>query len=204
LPEAQFGYPVTGATTVGIACKDGVVLASEKRVTYGFSIMTKAGKKVFAINNRLGVAFAGLISDSQAVLRRISAETNLYELETHKPMSVRAMAKILANLLYAQRAYPVYTETMVGGMDEDGAKLFVLDPLGSMIEDRYAALGTGGAIAIGIVESAYSPEMGVEAGKDLAIRAVRAAISRDVASGDGVDVLVISRQGAIEETLPAK
>ena len=204
MPEAQFGYPVTGATTVGIACKDGVVLASEKRVTYGFSIMTKAGKKVFAINNRLGVAFAGLISDSQAVLRRISAETNLYELETHKPMSVRAMAKILANLLYAQRAYPVYTETMVGGMDEDGAKLFVLDPLGSMIEDRYAALGTGGAIAIGIVESAYSPEMGVEAGKDLAIRAVRAAISRDVASGDGVDVLVISRQGAIEETLPAK
>jgi len=204
LPEAQFGYPVTGATTVGIACKDGVVLASEKRVTYGFSIMTKAGKKVFAINNRLGVAFAGLISDSQAVLRRISAETNLYELETHKPMSVRAMAKILANLLYAQRAYPVYTETMVGGMDENGAKLFVLDPLGSMIEDRYAALGTGGAIAIGIVESAYSPEMGVEAGKDLAIRAVRAAISRDVASGDGVDVLVISRQGAIEETLPAK
>lgn len=204
MPEAQFGYPVTGATTVGIACKDGVVLASEKRVTYGFSIMTKAGKKVFAINNRLGVAFAGLISDSQAVLRRISAETNLYELETHKPMSVRAMAKILANLLYAQRAYPVYTETMVGGMDENGAKLFVLDPLGSMIEDRYAALGTGGAIAIGIVESAYSPEMGVEAGKDLAIRAVRAAISRDVASGDGVDVLVISRQGAIEETLPAK
>ncbi|MCQ8892115.1 MAG: archaeal proteasome endopeptidase complex subunit beta [Candidatus Methanosuratincola sp.] len=204
MPEAQFGYPVTGATTVGIACKDGVVLASEKRVTYGFSIMTKAGKKVFAINNRLGVAFAGLISDSQAVLRRISAETNLYELETRKPMSVRAMAKILANLLYAQRAYPVYTETMVGGMDEDGAKLFVLDPLGSMIEDRYAALGTGGAIAIGIVESAYSPEMGVEAGKDLAIRAVRAAISRDVASGDGVDVLVISKQGAIEETLPAK
>ncbi|MEN3035332.1 MAG: archaeal proteasome endopeptidase complex subunit beta [Candidatus Methanosuratincola sp.] len=204
MPEAQFGYPVTGATTVGIACKDGVVLASEKRVTYGFSIMTKAGKKVFAINNRLGVAFAGLISDSQAVLRRISAETNLYELETHKPMSVRAMAKILANLLYAQRAYPVYTETMVGGMDEDGAKLFVLDPLGSMIEDKYAALGTGGAIAIGILESAYSPEMGVEAGKELAIRAVRSAISRDVASGDGVDVLAISKQGATEETLPAK
>jgi proteasome beta subunit len=204
LPEAQFGYPVTGATTVGIACKDGVVLASEKRVTYGFSIMTKAGKKVFAINDRLGVAFAGLISDSQAVLRRISAETNLYELETRKPMSVRAMAKILANLLYAQRAYPVYTETMVGGMDEEGAKLFVLDPLGSMIEDRYAALGTGGAIAIGIVESAYSPEMGVDAGKELAVRAVKAAIARDVASGDGVDVLVISKQGAREETLPAK
>lgn len=204
MPEAQFGYPVTGATTVGIACKDGVVLASEKRVTYGFSIMTKAGKKVFAINDRLGVAFAGLISDSQAVLRRISAETNLYELETRKPMSVRAMAKILANILYAQRVYPVYTETMVGGIDEEGARLFVLDPLGSMIEDKYAALGTGGAIAIGIVESAYSAEMGVDAGKELAVRAVRAAIARDVASGDGVDLLVISKQGAREETLPAK
>lgn len=204
MPEAQFGYPITGATTVGVVCKDGVVLASEKRVTYGFSIMTKAGKKVFAINSRLGVAFAGLISDSQAVLRRISAETNLYELETHKPMSVRAAAKILANILYAQRAYPVYAETIVGGVDEGGAKLFVLDPLGSMIEDKYAALGTGGAIAIGIIESSYRPDMGVEEGVELAVKAIRAAISRDVASGDGVDVLTISSKGAKEETYPAK
>ncbi|MDI9644167.1 MAG: archaeal proteasome endopeptidase complex subunit beta [Candidatus Verstraetearchaeota archaeon] len=204
MPEAQFGYPVTGATTVGMVCKDGVVLASEKRVAYGFSIMTKSGKKVFPINDRMGVAFAGLISDSQAVLRRLAAEINLYELETHKTMSVKAAAKILANILYAQRAYPVFTETMVGGKEEGGARLFVLDPLGSMIEDKYAALGTGGAVAIGIIESSYTPDLSVSSGRELAVKAVRAAISRDVASGDGIDVLLISREGATEATYPAK
>jgi proteasome beta subunit len=193
-----------GATTIGIVCRDGVVLASEKRIAYGFSIMSKSGKKVFPIGDRIGVGFAGLISDAQAVLRRISAEVRLYELEFHKTMGVRAAAKLLSNMLYSQRYFPVFTETMVGGVDEDVGRLFILDQLGSMIEDRYASIGSGGAIAIGIVEQGYSKDFGVKDGKELAIKAVRAAISRDVASGDGVDVLIIGKDGVKEEFYPAK
>ncbi|MGC8935764.1 MAG: archaeal proteasome endopeptidase complex subunit beta [Candidatus Methanomethylicaceae archaeon] len=204
MPEAQIGYPPVGATTVGIVCKDGVVLASEKRISYGFSIMSKAGKKVFLVNDRLGVAFAGLVSDAQAVLRRLSAEVRLYELEYHTRMSVRSAAKLLANLLYLQRYYPVFTETIVGGVDEDGNRLFVLDQLGSLIEDKFAALGTGGAMAISVIEDGYKEDMSAREGKDLAVKAVRAAISRDVASGDGVDVVVISKEGSKEEFFPAK
>lgn len=204
MPEAQFGYPIMGATTIGIVCKDGVVLASEKRIAYGFSIMSKSGKKVFPIGNRIGIGFAGLISDAQAVLRRISAEVRLYELEFHKTMGVKAAAKLLSNMLYSQRYFPVFTETMVGGMDEEGGKLFLLDQLGSMIEDRYAAIGSGGAIAIGIVEQGYGKDCGVKEGKELAIKAVRAAIARDIASGDGVDVLIIYKDGVKEEFHPAK
>ena len=202
--EARFEYPSAGATTVGIVCKDGVVLASEKRIAYGFSIMTKAGKKVFAINDRIGVAFAGLISDAQAVLRRISAESRLYELECHTGMGVKSTAKLLANILYSQRYYPYFTETLVGGKDQEGCKLFILDPLGSMIGDQYAALGTGGSMAISIIEENYRESMGVKEGRELAVKAIRAAISRDVASGDGIDVLVISGDGAKEESLPVK
>jgi proteasome beta subunit len=193
-----------GATTIGIVCKDGVILASEKRIAYGFSIMSKSGKKVFPIGNRLGVGFAGLISDAQAVLRRISAEVRLYELEFHKVMGVKAAAKLLSNMLYSQRSFPVFTETMVGGMDEDGGKLYILDQLGSMIEDKYAAIGSGGAIAIGIVEQGYSKDCSLKDGKELAIKAVRAAIARDVASGDGVDVLILNKDGVKEESYPAK
>lgn len=204
MPEAQFGYPIMGATTIGIVCKDGVVLASEKRIAYGFSIMSKSGKKVFPISNRIGVGFAGLISDAQAVLRRISAEVRLYELEFHKTMGVKAASKLLSNMLYSQRYFPVFTETMVGGMDEEGGKLFILDQLGSMIEDRYAAIGSGGSIAIGIVEQGYGKDFGVKEGKELAIKAVRAAIARDIASGDGVDVLILCKDGVKEEFHPAK
>jgi proteasome beta subunit len=204
LPEAQIGYPPVGATTVGIVCKDGVVLASEKRISYGYSIMSKAGKKVFLVNERIGVAFAGLVSDAQAILRRLGAEVRLYELDYHKRMSVRSAAKLLANILYSQRYYPVFTETIVGGVDEEGNRLFVLDQLGSLIEDKFAALGTGGAMAISVIEEGYKDGMGIEEAKELAVKAVRAAISRDVASGDGVDVAIITRDGAKEEFFPAK
>jgi len=202
LPEAQFGYPVMGATTVGLVCKDGVVLASEKRISYGFTIMSKAGKKVHLINDRIGIGFAGLISDAQATLRRISAEIRLHELETHTPMSVKSVAKLLANILYSQKFYPSFAETLVGGMDSEGKNLFILDQIGSLIEDNYAALGTGGTIAIGILEGGYSKDMTVKEGKELAVKAVKAAISRDIGSGDGVDVVVISSAGAKEEFLP--
>lgn len=204
MPEAQFGYPIMGGTTVGLVCKDGVVLASEKRVAYGFNIMSKAGKKVFPINDRIGIGFAGLISDAQAVLRRLSSEIRLYELENHTSMKVRSAAKLLANILYSQRSYPSFAETLVGGKDDEGQKLYILDQLGSTIEDKFAALGTGATVAIGILDENYSEEMTVKEGKELAVKAIRGAISRDIGSGDGIDVVVISKNGAKEDLLLIK
>jgi proteasome beta subunit len=198
------GYPEMGATTVGISCKDGVVLASEKRISYGFTLMSKAGKKVFLVNGRVGIAFAGMISDAQAILRRLSAEVNLYELDYHTKMSIKSAAKLLSAILYSQRAYPVFAETIVGGVDLEGHKLYILDQIGSLIEDKFAALGTGGALAISVIEQGYKDDMTLNEGKDLAVKAVKAAISRDVASGDGIDVVVISKEGAKEEFFPVK
>lgn len=200
----EIGYPITGATTIGILCKNGVVLASEKRITYGLSLMSKAGKKVFLVNDRIGVAFAGLISDAQAVLRRLAAEIRLYELEKDGKMSVKAAAKFLANLLYSQRWFPIFTETIIGGFDEEGFKLFILDQLGSLIEDKYAAVGTGAALAISVIEASYREDITIEEGKELAIKAMKAAISRDVVSGDGIDLVVISKDGAKEDFIPAR
>jgi len=198
------GYIEMGATTVGILCKDGVILASEKRISYGYTIMSKAGKKVFLINGRIGIAFAGLISDAQTILRRLSAEIKLYELDYHTKMSVKSAAKLLSNILYSQRGFPAFAETIVGGVDEGGHKLYILDPLGSLMEDKFAALGTGGALAISVIEQEYKDEMSLKDGKELAVKAVKAAISRDIASGDGIDVVIISKEGGKEEFFPVK
>jgi len=204
LASAPANLFVAGATTVGLKCSGGVVLASEKRVSYGFTVMSKAGKKVFPVTKYLGVAFAGLVSDMQAVVRRLAAEANLYELEHGKLMPVKAAAKLLANILYAQRLYPILAETLVGGLSEGSPQLFVLDPLGSIIEDKYAALGTGAPIAIGILETNYRDDLSVEEAEALAVKAIRAAIERDAASGDGIDVLIITDQGVFEKSYPAR
>lgn len=195
------GIPyVPGATTIGIVCSDGVVLASEKRMSYGYFVMSRASKKVFKITDRVGAACAGLMGDMQTLVREVAAYSNLHALETGRSVSVRATAKLMGNLLFRRRLFPYITQTIVGGVDENGPALFVLDPLGSVIEDKYASVGSGAELAMGILEAEYRSDITVEEAKELAKKAIKAAIARDVGSGDGVDLLVITKDGVKEET----
>ncbi|MEM4424400.1 MAG: archaeal proteasome endopeptidase complex subunit beta [Candidatus Nezhaarchaeales archaeon] len=192
-------YWAIGATTVGVKVDSGVVLSSEKRVSYGFTVTSKSAKKIFKITDYLGIACAGLIGDMQAIARSLRAEVRLYELDLNRRMPIRAAAKLLANILFSQRYMPLMSETLVGGIDDTGPHLYVLDAIGSLIEDDYAALGSGATIAIGILEANYRKDMTVDEAKNLAIRAVRAAIERDALSGDGIDLLIITKEGVEEK-----
>lgn len=191
-----------GATAVGIRVKDGVVLAAEKRVSYGGYILSKVGKKVFSIKNRFGMACAGLFADMQTLSRLISVEISHYEINTGKTMTVRSAAKLLAVILYSYKYFPFFSEILFGGIDEEGPHLFVMDPIGSLIEDDYAAIGTGGAIAIGIIEGEYKKDLNLEEAEKLAVKAIKTAIGRDAVSGDGIDTLTISKSGARENFYP--
>jgi len=190
-----------GATTVGILCKDGVVLASEKRVSYGNLVLSRSGKKVFKITPNIGAACAGLVSDMQTLVREVGAYANLFRLEVNRPITVRAVAKLMSNLLFNRRLYPLITQTVVGGVDEDGPALYVLDLLGSNIPDNYTAVGSGAEMAIGVLEEYYREDMTVEEGKKLAEKAIRSAISRDAMSGDGIDLMIITKDGVKEESI---
>ncbi len=192
----------TGATAVGLRLPDAVVLGAEKRVAYGGYVMSRAGKKVYVLADRFGVALAGLFADIQTIARWLSVEVRSYEIRLGYPISVRGAAKLLSTLLYQYKYYPFLSEVIFGGIDETGPHLFVMDPLGSLIEDNYAAIGTGAPIAIGVIEGGYREGMGVEEAERLAVNAVRAAISRDATSGDGVDVAVITRERAYERFYP--
>lgn len=192
---------VPGATTIGVVCADGVVLASEKRVSYGYLVVSRVGKKVFRIADRIGAACAGLVSDMQILVREVEAYANLFRLDANRPMSVRSAAKVMSNLLFSRRLFPLITQTIVGGMDDEGASLYVLDVLGSVIPDKYAAVGSGAEIAIGVLEESYKENMTIKEATDLVTRAVKSAIARDVMSGDGVDFLMITDKGISEESI---
>ena len=193
-----------GATTIGLVVKDGVILASEKRVTYGYSLLSKSGKKVFKITDRIGIACAGLIADMQAISRTLAAEIKLYELENGRAIPIHSAAKLLSVILYNNRNMPYIAEILIGGIDNDGPHLFVLDAWGSVIEDKYAALGSGAKIAIGIIESEYNENLTIEKGENIAIKAVKTAIGRDAISGDGIDILTITNSGVKEKFIPLK
>ena len=192
---------VPGATTIGLVCSDGVILASEKRVSYGYMVMSRVGKKVFRLTDRIGAACAGLVSDMQILVREVEAYASLFRMDVGRPMSVRSAAKVMSNMLFGRRLVPLITQTIVAGMDDEGPSLYVLDVLGSVIPDKFAAVGSGAEIAIGVLEQEYKEGISTSEAKDLVIRAVKSAISRDVMSGDGVDLMIITKEGMREESI---
>jgi proteasome beta subunit len=199
--EAQARFYIPGATTIGLVFSDGVILASEKRVTYGSMIMSKTVKKVFRIADQVGAACAGLVSDMQILSREVEAQAKLFAFEAKRPMPVKAAAKVMSNVLFNMRMIPLITQTIVGGMDDDVPALYVLDVIGSLLPDTYAAVGSGAQIATGVLEDGYKDNMSQQDARALVLRAIKSAIRRDAMSGDGVDFFIITKEGIKEENI---
>lgn len=190
---------------VGIKFKGGVILAAEKRVTLGPTLRSHGGKKIFKVLDNLYIGVAGLAADMQAIARALRAEMKLYELRNKRLPTVKAAAKLLSNILYSSKLFPYYTSIITVGIDETGPHLYVLDPLGSVIEDKYASLGSGAELAISIIESNYRENLTAEEAEKIAYQSVKAACERDVLSGDGVDMVIMDVKGNVNEKfLPLK
>ncbi len=188
-----------GTTTIGIVCKDGVVLASESRVTMGNFISSKEGKKIYQIDDLVGMTIAGGVGDAQNLVRTITVEAKLYKMRRGKPMTVAAISTLLSNILNSNRYYPYFVQLMIGGVDDDTASLYSLDAVGGQIEERLAtAQGSGSPMAFGVIEDRYREKMPIKEGIDLAIRALSSAIKRDSASGNEMHVVTITKEGFTE------
>ncbi|QXJ33451.1 archaeal proteasome endopeptidase complex subunit beta [Saccharolobus shibatae] len=185
------------ATAVGLKVIDGIVLASERRLSYGGYVLSKQAKKVHKIGKFL-MAGAGIYGDLQTLTRIMNVEIKYYEISTGKPISVHAAAKLLSVILYQYKIMPFISEILFGGVDEKGPQLYVLDPIGSLIEDNYAAVGSGARIAIGVLESEYDPNMNLDIAAQLITKAIKASIERDITSGDGIDLAIIDKKGNYE------
>lgn len=181
-----------GTTTIGIVCKDGVVLATERRATAGNFISNKQTQKLFKIDQNIGITIAGLVGDAQVLARYLKAEVSLYRLRRSAPLSAEGAATLLANILSGNRYYPYYAWLILGGVDAKGGHIFSVDPAGGCIEDRFVSVGSGSSFAYGLLEEGYSRDMSTADAVDLALRGLTAAMKRDSASGDGYLVNVIS------------
>ncbi len=181
-----------GTTTVGLVCKDGVVLATERRATAGNFISNKATQKLFKIDQNIGITIAGLVGDAQVLARYLRAEVSLYRLRRNAPLTAEGAATLLANILNGNRFYPYYAWLILGGVDAKGGHVFSVDPAGGCIEDRFVSVGSGSPFAYGLIEETYSRDVSTSDAVDLSLRGLTAAMKRDSASGDGYLVHVIS------------
>ena len=188
-----------GATAVGITFDGGVVFASEKRIAFGNFLVSKSTKKTFSITPKVGATCAGLVADMQILSLQISALAKIRKMELKRDVPPNTVAKMMSNMMYERRYFPLLTQVIVGGV-VDKPIMYTLDPLGSVLPDEYAAVGTGAEMALGVLDPQFKSNMSKDDAVDLAKRSVRAAALRDSASGDGLDVLIITKDGTEEFT----
>jgi proteasome beta subunit len=191
----------TGATVVGIKCTDGTVVATDSLISWGTLKLSEKGIKAFKLTDTIVLASAGLTSDYQMLVNRLQAMIKLYVLNRKKPISVKALSKMVANTLYSRRFSPLYVQTIIIGMDSDGPALYTLDMGGSLIPDEFTATGTGTQTAYGVLERDYKPTLTVKEAEEIAIIAVRAAIARDIQSGGEIRIMSVTKDGVAERVV---
>jgi proteasome beta subunit len=183
-----------GTTTIGIVFKDGVILATEKRATMGYMIASKKAKKVYKVAERIGMTTAGGVGDAQQLARILTVECNLYQIRRSRSITVGASATLLSNYLNQNRYFPYYVQLLVGGIDETGPSIYSVDAMGGATkEEEIVATGSGSPMAYGVLEDRFRKDMNEDEAIDIAIRALKSAMKRDAGSGEGIHVVVITK-----------
>ncbi|MWV65345.1 archaeal proteasome endopeptidase complex subunit beta [Halorubrum sp. JWXQ-INN 858] len=183
----------TGTTTVGIKTAEGVVLATDMRASLGRMVSSKDVQKVEQVHPTAALTIAGGVSAAQNLISTLRAETNLYEARRGKDMSMQALSTLTGNLLRTGAFYIV--QPILGGVDDTGPHVYSIDPLGSIIEEEYTVTGSGSQYALGVLEQEYDDDLTVDEAKTVAARAIKSAVERDLASGNGINIAVVTADG---------
>lgn len=171
-------------------------MASDKRASKGFFIASKDARKIFTIDEYTAAAIAGQVSDAEYLINLVKAQRRLIQLERGFRPSVYETAKLIANAAYSglRNLVPFLAEFIIAGVDTE-PRLYSTDISGAISPETFVANGSGSPIAYGVLESSYSDKLSLEEAKEIARKAVEAAMQRDPGSGDGVEVVAISMGG---------
>ncbi|UCE13176.1 MAG: proteasome subunit beta [Candidatus Heimdallarchaeota archaeon] len=199
IPNEQL---LKGTTGVALKYTDGMILVADRRASAGTFVASKHAKKLHKLNEYTGMGIAGLVSDAQTLIDVMKSELRLYELENGFDPSVKVAASLLATIIHGgfRRYTPWWVQLLVGGVDRRGSHVYVLDPSGSLSEEDYIAIGSGTLLAMGVLEASWKPDLTKAKAKEIGINALKMAIGRDTATGNGIDGLIFSvKEKAPEE-----
>jgi proteasome beta subunit len=184
-----------GTTTVAIAFNDGVVLAADRRATMGTFIASKEVDKIAMIGDKIALTLAGAQGDTQALVRLLKAELELYKFSKGSPMNVAGAATLLSNILQGTKYFPYYVQLILAGYD-NAPHVFDVDLIGGIVEEKYASTGSGSPVAYGLLDDGFKPGLTREQASKLAAKSVSAAIKREAATGEEIDVIIITKDGS--------
>ncbi len=184
----------TGTTTVALKCKDGVILAADKRATMGNFISNKEALKIYPVDERIAATIAGGVGDAQNIVRILRAEAKLFRMNRRRPITVKGAATLTSNILNGNRYFPYLVMSIIAGIDKE-PRVFSVDPVGGMMEEDSISTGSGSPIAYGVLESEYKKDKTVKDNLPIAVKAVKVAQERDSASGNGITLAAVTTKG---------
>jgi proteasome beta subunit len=190
----------TGTTTAGLTCKDSVIFGADKRASMGYFVGSKTTEKVLNIQDHLWMTIAGGVADALYLVDVIRAQTTIYQLEhDDNPIKIKSAGKMLSNILYSNKMFPYQVGLMLGGVtEEEGPTLLSIGAYGSILNEKFCAVGSGQNFSYGVLEAKYKDNLSAEEGKEIIKKAVTSSIIRDMASGNGIDIVVIKKDGPAE------
>jgi len=184
-----------GTTTVGIKAKDGVILCADMRASAGYFIANNNTMKIQKIDEHAGITMAGGVADAQNITDILRYHANIHRIEKQEPIPIKSLTRLTSLIFHQNRGYPFIADILVGGYDNAGPALFNIDMFGSVEEKTYVTTGSGSPVAYGLLEEEYRDDLTVEEAKVIALRAVKAAITRNIGTGDGINVSIIDKDG---------
>jgi proteasome beta subunit len=144
---------------VGLVCSDGVILATDTRVTAGGFIAHKRGKKLLQVDDNIAVTISGGVADAQNVVDSLRYYARMYKVEKGVALPIKSAARITSNILYSSRYYPYIAIVLVGGVDNSGGSLYNVDFFGSILKENVTSTGSGSPVALGVLEEGYQEGM---------------------------------------------
>jgi len=184
-----------GTTTVGLKAKDGVVLCADMRASAGYFIANNNTMKIQKIDDHAGMTMAGGVADAQNITDILRYHANIHRIEKQEPIPIKSLTRLTSLIFHQNRGYPFIADILVGGYDNDGPALFNIDMFGSVEEKNYVTTGSGSPVAYGLLEEEFREDLTAEEAKVIALRAVKAAITRNIGTGDGINVSIIDKNG---------
>jgi len=184
-----------GTTTVGIKATDGVILCADMRASAGYFIANNNTMKIQKIDEHAGMTMAGGVADAQNITDILRYHANMHRIQKHEPISIKSLTRLTSLIFHQNRGYPFIADILVGGYDNAGPALYNIDMFGSAEEKNYVTTGSGSPVAYGLLEEEYHDDLTVEEAKVIALRSVKAAIIRNIGTGDGINIAIIDKNG---------
>lgn len=184
-----------GTTTVGIKATDGVILCADMRASAGYFIANNNTMKIQKIDEHAGMTMAGGVADAQNITDILRYHANMHRIQKHESISIKSLTRLTSLIFHQNRGYPFIADILVGGYDNAGPALYNIDMFGSAEEKNYVTTGSGSPVAYGLLEEEYHDDLTVEEAKVIALRSVKAAIIRNIGTGDGINIAIIDKNG---------